>query len=175
MENADLRRAAGQSLDLEHADLLAKVKLFAGVDRVALAKLAAHLESLSVPGGTDLFRQGDSGDAVYLVARGSFGAFVSSGGDSAERRVNTLETGNLFGEMALLGDHPRTATIRADTDAEVLRLERAWFLALVREEPSVALAVAASLGELLRARDLPAREAGSSADRKETAAQPRAS
>jgi len=174
MENADLRHAASQSLDLEHADLLAKVKLFAGMDRVTLAKLAAHLESLSVTGGTELFRQGDPGDAVYLVARGSFGAFVSSGDDSAERRVNTLETGNLFGEMALLGDHPRTATIRADTDAEVLRLERAWFLALVREEPSVALAVAASLGELLRARDLPARETSSSADRKETAAQPRA-
>jgi anion transporter len=174
MENADLRHAASRSLDLEHADLLAKVKLFAGMDRVTLAKLAAHLESLSVPSGTDLFRQGDPGDAVYLVARGSLGAFVSSGGDPAERRVNTLEAGNLFGEMALLGDHPRTATIRADTDAEVLRLERARFLALVHEEPSVALAVAASLGELLRARDLPARETGFPADRKEAAVQPRA-
>ena len=173
MENADLRHAASQSLNLEHADLLAKVKLFAGMDRVTLAKLAAHLESLSVPSGTELFRQGDPGDAVYLVARGSLGAFVSSGGDPAERRVNTLEAGNLFGEMALLGDHPRTATIRAETDAEVLRLERARFLALVREEPSVALAVAASLGELLRARDFPAREAGSHADSTE-AAPPRA-
>ena len=173
MENADLRHAASQSLNLEHADLLAKVKLFAGVDRVTLAKLAAHLESLSVTSGTELFRQGDPGDAVYLVARGSLGAFVSSGGDPAERRVNTLEAGNLFGEMALLGDHPRTATIRAETDAEVLRLERARFLALVREEPSVALAVAASLGELLRARDFPAREAGSHADSTE-AAPPRA-
>jgi len=174
MENAELRHAASQSLDLDHANLLAKIKLFAGIDRVTLAKLAAHLESLSVPSGTDLFRQGDPGDAVYLVARGTLGAFVSSDGDPAERRVNTLGTGNLFGEMALLGDHPRTATIRADTDAEVLRLERARFLVLVREEPSVALAVAASLGELLRARDLPARGTDSPADRKQAAAQPRA-
>lgn len=170
MENANSRPAASQSLDLEHADLLARVKLFAGMDRVTLAKLAARLESVFVPGGTDLFRQGDPGDAVYLVARGSLGAFVSSGSDATERRVNTLQTGNLFGEMALLGEHPRTATIRADADAEVLRLERVWFLALVREEPSVALAVAASLGELLRARDLPVRESGSPADREETAA-----
>ena len=174
MENADLRHAASQSLDLDHADLLAKIKLFAGIDRVTLAKLAAHLESLSVPSGTELFRQGDPADAVYLVARGSLGAFVSSGGDPSERRVNTLEAGNPFGEMALLCDHPRTATIRADTDAEVLRLERTRFLALVREEPSVAFAVAASLGERLRARDLPARETGLPADRKEAAAQPRA-
>jgi anion transporter len=160
MENADSHRTS-QSLDLEHAELLAKVKLFAGIDRVTLAKLAAHLESVSVPRGSDLFRQGDPGDSVYLVARGSLGAFVSSGGGAPERRVNTIEAGNLFGEMALLGDQPRTATIRADADAEVLRLERAWFLALVREEPSVALAVAASLGELLRARDLPARKTDS--------------
>jgi anion transporter len=95
-------------------------------------------------------------------------------GDPAERRVNTLVAGNSFGEMALLGDHPRSATIRADTDAEVLRLERTRFLALVREEPSVALAIAATLGEWLRARDLPARDTGSPANRKEAAVQPRA-
>ena len=174
MENADLRRAASQSLDLDHADLLAKVKLFAGIDRITLAKLAAHLESLYVPSGTELFRQGDPADAVYLVARGSLGAFVSSGDDPSERRVSTLEAGNPFGEMALLCDHPRAATIRADTDAEVLRLERTRFLALVREEPSVAFAVAASLGERLRARDLPARETALPSDRKEAVAQPRA-
>jgi di/tricarboxylate transporter len=156
MENADPRRAASQALDLEHAGLLAKVKLFAGLDRVTLAKLAAHLESVPVPGGTALFHQGDPADAFYLVARGAFGAFVTAEGDPIERRVNTLAAGDPFGEMGLLSDHPRAATIRADTDAEVLRLDRARFLALVREEPSVALAVAASLGERLRARDLPA-------------------
>jgi di/tricarboxylate transporter len=154
MENADPRRTASHALDLEHADLLAKVKLFAGLDRLTLAKLAAHLESVPVPGGTELFRQGDPADAFYLVARGAFGAFVTTEGDPTERRVNTLAAGDPFGEMGLLSDHPRAATIRADTDAEVLRLERARFLALVREEPSVALAVAASLGDRLRARDL---------------------
>jgi anion transporter len=160
MEDADSRRGASQSLDLDHADLLAKIKLFAGIERVTLAKLAAHLESLSVARGAELFRQGDPGDAVYLVARGSLGAFVAAEGDAAERRVNTLQAGNPFGEMALLCEHPRTATIRADTDAEVLRLERTRFLRLVREEPSVALAVAASLGERLRARDLPMPQPG---------------
>lgn len=174
MENADSRHAASHSLDLEHADLLAKVKLFAGLDRVTLAKLAARLESVSVSSGTELFRLGDPADAFYLVARGSLGAFVPAEGDPAGRRVNTLVAGNPFGEMALLGDHPRSATIRADTDAEVLRLERARFLALMHEEPTVALAIAASLGERLRARDLPARETGSPADKKEPAAQPQA-
>src|SRR3990172_8071586 len=139
MENADPGRSASHALDLEHADLLAKVKLFAGLDRVTLAKLAAHLESVPVPGGTELFHQGDPADAFYLGARGAFGAFVAADGDPTERRVNTLAAGDPFGEMALLSNHPRAATIRADTDAEVLRLERARFLALVREEPKAAL------------------------------------
>jgi len=174
MENADSRRATSQSLDLEHADLLAKAKLFAGLDRVTLAKLAARLESVSVPGGAELFRLGDPADAFYLVARGSLGAFVPSEFDPTGRRVNTLVAGNPFGEMALLGDHPRSATVRADTDTEVLRLDRSRFLALMQEEPTVALAIAASLGDRLRARDSPARGAGSIAVTHQPEAQPRA-
>jgi di/tricarboxylate transporter len=162
------------ALDLEHADLLAKVKLFAGLDRVTLAKLAARLESVTVPHGTELFRQGDQGDAFYLVARGTLGAFVSADDGRPEQRVNTFNRGDPFAEMALLTDHPRAATIRADTDAEVLRLERARFLALVQEEPSVALAIAASLGDRLRARDLPARQAGRAADERPPPDEPRA-
>jgi anion transporter len=174
MESPDSRHAASRSLDLEHADLLSKVKLFAGLDRVTLAKLAAQLESVSVSSGTELFRQGDAASAFYVVARGSLGTFVTVEGDPAERRLRTLEAGSPFGEMALLSDHPRSATIRADTDAEVLRLERARFLALVQEEPTVALAVAATLSDRLRERDLPAGETGSVSDGKEPAVQPRA-
>ena len=174
MENANSVQRASQSLDLEHADLLAKARLFAGLDRVTLAKLAARLESVSVPGGAEVFRQGDPADAFYLVARGSLGAFVRSEHEPGGRRVNTLRAGNPFGEMALLSEHPRSATIRADSDSEVLRLDRTRFLALMREEPTVALAIAASLADRLRARDLPAREAGSSEVTQQAPAQPRA-
>lgn len=174
MESANSVPRASQSLDLEHADLLAKAKLFAGLDRVTLAKLAARLESVTVPGGAEIFRQGDPADAFYLVARGSLGAFVRSEREPGERRVNTLKAGNPFGEMALLSEHLRSATIRADSDSEVLRLDRSRFLALMQEEPTVALAIAASLAERLRARDLPAGEAGASEAAQQARAQPRA-
>lgn len=174
MDNPESRHVASQPLDVEHADLLAKVNLFSGLDRVTLAKLAARMESVSLASGKELFRLGDRADAFYLVARGSLGVFMPVDGDPAGRRVNTLVAGNPFGEMALLSDRPRSATIRADTDAEVLRLERARFLALIHEEPTVALAIAASLGDRLRARDLPAREADSPEDRPERAAPARA-
>ena len=86
----------------EYAELLANVRLFAGLKRVTLAKLAAHLEAVAVPAGTELFREGDPGDAFYLVARGSLGAFMSSDGGGA-RRVNTLRPGDPFGELGPAG------------------------------------------------------------------------
>ena len=124
-----------RALNIEYADLLARVKLFSGLGRVTLAKLAARLERVPVRAGAVLFSEGDPGDAFFVTARGSFGAFVTSDTGTAQLRVNTFGPGDPFGELALLGDHPRIATIRADTDSEVLRLERVRFLALLREEP----------------------------------------
>jgi CRP-like cAMP-binding protein len=63
---------------LDYADLLARVELFTGVDRVALAQLAAHLEPIVLEDGATVFNQGDPGDALYLVAQGSLGALNNS-------------------------------------------------------------------------------------------------
>jgi divalent anion:Na+ symporter, DASS family len=152
-------------LGLEYAEVLASVDLFAGLDRVTLAKLAAHLEPVPVDPGAAVFRQGDPGDAFYLVVRGSFGIYVVGASGSPERRVNTLGPGAPFGEMALLSGQERSATVRADDGAEVLRLDRARFLGLVSREPQVALAIAGTLCERLRQADARrADAAGSSGD-----------
>ena len=132
----------------DYADLLAKVDLFSRLDRVTLAKLAAHLEPIPIPDGADVVREGDPGDAFYLVVRGTLGVHVIT--HDGEKRVNQLGAGEPFGEIALLTNQPRTATIRAERDVEVLRLDRARFLDLVHREPHVALAIAATLSQRLR-------------------------
>jgi anion transporter len=129
---------------LGYARLLRQVDLFAGLDRVVLAKLAAHLQPQSFKAGDVIFRQSEPGDAFYLVASGSVGVFTADKG-----QVRVLQAGEPFGEMALLTNSPRTATITATADCEVLRLERASFLDLVRQQPSVALAIAATLSRRL--------------------------
>jgi anion transporter len=135
---------------LEFARLLAKVELFTGLDRVTLARLAAQLEPVWFENQSIIFEKDDPGNALFLVARGSVGVYaVDANGD--ETRVRVLGPGEPFGEMALLTNSPRTATIKAETDSEVLRLERAAFLDLVRQEPSVALAVAATVSRRLAA------------------------
>jgi Cyclic nucleotide-binding domain/Sodium:sulfate symporter transmembrane region len=94
-------------------------------------------------------RQGDAGDAFYLVASGSVSVNATDRTGTAETRVKVLHVGEPFGEMALLSNIPRTATIKVETDCEVLRLSRKAFVELVSEQPSVALAIAATLSQRL--------------------------
>jgi anion transporter len=133
---------------LEYARLLRHVDLFAGVDRVTLAKLAAHMQPQIFERRSIIFRQGDAGDAFYLVASGSVGVY-SIDRSGTETLLGFLHAGEPFGEMALLTNNPRAATIKVEAKCEVLRLERIAFLDLVREQPSVALAVAATLARRL--------------------------
>ena len=135
---------------LDHAELLGQIELFAELDRVILARLATHLEAETVAADAVIFRQGDPGESLYLIVRGTIGRYVASA-DGLDTRLDTLGRGDAFGEMALLTANPRSATLRAETEAEVLRLGRARFLELVRQEPNVALAVAAALSRRLAA------------------------
>ena len=68
-----------------------------------------------------MVQQGDPGDAFYLVVKGAFGVYVAAS-EGDESRVNSLGPGAPFGEMALLTGRPRSARVRAETTAEVLRL-----------------------------------------------------
>ncbi len=145
--------ATSPTLGLSHAELLGRVALFAGLSNVALARLAAHVEPESVRDGATVCVQGETGDSLYIVVRGTFGVFIAAAGDAGETRVGTLEPADYFGEMALLTDEPRSATVRAEGDGEVLRLERARFCALFEQEPSAALTIAATLCSRLRVAD----------------------
>lgn len=133
----------------EYARLLREVDLFAGLERVTLAKLAAHLQPQFYAASSIIFRQGDAGDALYVVASGTVGVYTADQTGTAETLVKILSVGEPFGEMALLSSIPRTATIKVETDCEVLRLNRSAFVDLVREQPSVALAIAATLSRRL--------------------------
>src|SRR5262249_15510573 len=96
-----------------------------------------------------ILRQGDVGDAFFVVASGTVGVYVTGKSGAVETRLRTLHPGEPFGEMALLGNSPRTATIKAETNCEGLRLERSAFLDLVGDNRTVALAVAAPLSRRL--------------------------
>ena len=157
-EAASAVSQARQTDHLGRARLLGQVDLFAGLEKVTLAKLAAYLQPLSYEAGAIIFRQAEPGDAFYLVATGSVGVYTADKSGAGETRLEVLRAGEPFGEMALLTNSPRTASIKAESDCEVLRLERGAFLDLVRQQPGVALAIAATLSRRLARRLDPPKE-----------------
>jgi CRP-like cAMP-binding protein len=140
----------GETLSLVHADLLAKVDLFAQLDSVTLAKLAAYVEPFMIKNGATVCRQGDPGDCLFIIAKGKFGVFVSPLEGMGETRLSTMHPPEYFGEMALLTNDPRSATVRAEWEAEVLKLDRAHFLGLLKDQPAMGLSIISTLCRRLR-------------------------
>ena len=116
------RAAAPRARELE---LLRGSSIFSPLPLPTLTQLAGRLEALEVEAGTEVVRQGEPGDRFYLVDRGSLEARV----DGEVRR--RLDAGDFFGEIALLQDTPRTATVVALEDARLLALGRDEFIAAV--------------------------------------------
>jgi MFS family permease len=106
-------------------DLLQRIAFLASLPETMLERLAAGIERVQVPAGEDVVRQGETGDHFYVVAEGELGVSV----DGAE--IATLHDGDYFGEIALLRDVPRTATVRTRRDSTLLALERDDFLTAV--------------------------------------------
>ncbi len=131
------------------AELLAKAELFSGLDRVTLAKLAANLDSIAFKKDEPACTQGEAGDSLYLVSEGTFGVYVRGADDRPAVRVAELKRGGCFGEMALLTGEPRSASVLADGDGELLRLDKERFTDLVRQDPTIGLALSASLSRRL--------------------------
>jgi CRP-like cAMP-binding protein len=141
------------TLRLAHVDLLSRIDVFEHLDRVALARLAGYLEPRSLHDGEVVFQQGDPADGLYIVARGVVCIYGLADNGRPQTILATAARGQYFGEIALIVDESRTASVRAVGDAEVLCLERARFVDLIRRNPSVALAITAKVIGHLRSAD----------------------
>jgi NTE family protein len=138
---------------------LAATRLFAGVDPRVLASFDARERQVRLDGGDILCRQGDRADALWIVTRGRLQVIVETPAGDA-RLVDTIGRGALVGEMALLLDEPRTATIAAARDSELVRITKADFDRLLNDHPSIAHEVARLLGERLKRTTRPERRRG---------------
>lgn len=124
---------------------LSAVELFARCTRRDLRIVARHGERLAFAAGTDLVRQGEQGDAFFLLLIGT--ADVVRDGD----RVAQLAPGDWFGELALLDPGARAATVTATADGEVLAVTARMFKVLLRELPALSSAMLGALARQVRA------------------------
>lgn len=126
-----------------------EIPFLAGLDAAAVEAVRAPMVALTVPGGRTLFEQGETGDALYTLVSGAVGVSTRDH-HGVQTRIARLRPPAIFGEMALLSDAPRAATVTALRESEFLCLTRAAFETVIAEHPHTLLYFARMLAERLR-------------------------
>ena len=127
-------------------EVLRNIPLFARLEPAKLKLLAFTSERLQYLSGDELFHQGHYGDAVYIILEGKADILVDS--PKGAVKVETLGK-NIVGEIAILCDVPRTATVVAHCDLETLRLSKDGFLHMLTQFPQVGIEVMRELASRL--------------------------
>ncbi|MGF1626013.1 MAG: cyclic nucleotide-binding domain-containing protein [Alphaproteobacteria bacterium] len=131
----------------EEVELLRNIPLFAKLEPSKLKLLAFTSERLTFHSGHALFRQGEPGDAAYIIIDGEASVEVDS--PTGPLRVATLGRNDFVGEIAILCDVPRTATVIAASNLVTLRISKDLFFRLVTEFPQMAVEIMRELAHRL--------------------------
>lgn len=130
-------------------DLLSRVPLFRSLNKKHIAQLARLATAQQYAPGQVIVRQGDSGLGLYIIASGAV-EVRKERLDAAPILLNTLGPGEFFGEMALLDDYPRSATVAAREQTECLTLTKWHFLAELESHPEMAVPMLSVLSRRIR-------------------------
>jgi NTE family protein len=128
------------------ADFLAKVPLFGELEPELRDTVARRARSARLAAGAWLFREGDAGEALFIVRAGRLEVVDEAAGTV----IRELGRGDALGELALLTSSPRSASVRAARASDLLVVERSDFDELLAGSPALALALTRALGEQLR-------------------------
>ena len=133
-------------------EALRSVPLFASLDDQAATELRSLLSDKKVAQNTRLFKQGDKGDAMYLIESGRVRISIRDD-DDQELTLAELAQGDFFGEMSIIDGRQRSADAKVIEDAQFAILSRDVFLSFVRSNPDVALEMLSALTDRLRRTD----------------------
>lgn len=134
------------SLDAD-TEALRKIPLFRGIDDQKLRLLAFMSERSRFEAGETLMREGDYGDVAYIILSGEAEVLVNS--PSGEQLVATVGKNDFVGEIAILIDVPRTATVRASTTLVALAIQKEHFFKMLTNFPDMAVEVMRALANRL--------------------------
>ena len=133
-------------------DMLKNVSLFNGLEDADIEKIVQVVQKGSIPANTEFFKEGDMGDAFYVLTTGEVEVSkIINGKKTILTTIKSSDESNFFGEMALVEDLPRNATITSKTDCDILQIEKKNFDMLLRINSFVALRIMTALTKRLRA------------------------
>jgi CRP-like cAMP-binding protein len=122
-------------------ELLKGVPLFSKLNKQGLEEVAQIADEIDLPAGKEMATEGDRGREFFVLLKGE--ADVTRGG----QKINTMKEGDFFGEIALVTKMPRTATVTATSDVDVLVITERAFDALLKKSPEIGRGVAEALAE----------------------------
>ncbi|MFN4310385.1 MAG: cyclic nucleotide-binding domain-containing protein [Ferrovibrio sp.] len=131
----------------EEVELLRRIPLFAKIEASKLKLLAFTSQRLTYKPGDVLFRQGDPGDAAFVIIGGEADVMVDA--PAGQLKVAHLKQNDFVGEIAILCDVPRTATVIAATEVTTLRIEKDLFFRLITDFPQIAIEIMRVLAQRL--------------------------
>jgi HEAT repeat protein len=146
----DANAAMAQLTVIEKMMLIRRVPMFAELDPEDLEELSAIVEERRVDAAQIVFREGEPGDAVYLVVNGGVTVFTGGADGRPERTLSTLGAGACIGEMAVLDAEPRSATVRATERTRLLRVPGEGFKRVMSERPEMSQAIVSELVKRMR-------------------------
>ena len=125
------RRYVERSLRVD----LRSIPLFTGLSDALFDDLLVRAKLVSMSAGSVVFREGDEGDAVYLIREGRTDVYRTV--DGARKLIAILAEGQYFGEMSLISDEARNATVECAVDTNLVKISRGDFLGIVEREPDM--------------------------------------
>ncbi len=131
----------------EEVEVLRNIPLFAKLESAKLKLLAFTSERLTFDTGQPLFQQGDPGDAAYIVMDGAADVLINT--PKGPVKVANLGRHQIIGEIAILCDVPRTATVVASQPTTTLKINKDTFFRLINEFPQIAVEIMRELARRL--------------------------
>ncbi len=128
-------------------EMLAKVPLFQDLPKKSLDRIAKFVRQRNFQAGDTIFKEGEEGVGFFLVTSGKVD--VSRAGST----LATISDGGFFGEMALLDNHRRSATVKATADTACLAIMRSDFIAELRNNPDLAVEMLNTMSRRVRELD----------------------
>jgi len=131
----------------QEVEILRNIPLFSKIEPSKLKLLAFTSERVIFRPGQELFHQGDPGDSAYIIIAGAADVVVS--GETGDIVVAKVGKNDFVGEIAILCDVPRTATVRATSDLTTLVISKELFFRLITEFPQMAIEIMRELAHRL--------------------------
>lgn len=140
----------------EEVELLRRIPMFAKVDPAKLKLLAFASERITFEAGQELFRQGDVADAAYIIIEGAAEVIIDT--PRGPITVATLGVNDFVGEIGIICDVPRTATVRAVARLTTLKITKELFLQMISDFPAMAVEIMRVLAQRLEHTNMRLRE-----------------